>query len=70
MDTKTAARTAKMAVPMICHALPLIVLCGPLVIPGLWHAMAVNSELDYLRVLFACLWLSAGSSFVLRQNGQ
>ena len=27
-------------------------------------------ELDYLRVLFACLWLSAGSSFVLRQNGQ
>ena len=30
----------------------------------------VIRELDYLRVLFACLWLSAGSSFVLRQNGQ
>ena len=27
VDTKTAARTAQMAVPMICHALPLIVLC-------------------------------------------
>lgn len=26
VDTKTAARTAQMAVPMICHALPLIVL--------------------------------------------
>ena len=57
VDTKTAARTAQMAVPMICHALPLIVLCGPLVIPGLWHAMAVNSE---SWIIFVCCLLVCG----------
>lgn len=66
VDTKTAARTAQMAVPMICHALPLIVLCGPLVIPGLWACHGYQfRELDYLCVLFTCLWLPVGSSFVL-----
>ena len=62
VDTKTAARTAQMAVPMICHALPLIVLCGPLVIPGLWHAMAVNSE---SWIIFVCCFFAFKLSHIL-----
>lgn len=51
VDTKTAVRTAKMAVPTAWHVLPLIVLCGPLMIPGLLHTMMVNSE---GWIVFAC----------------
>lgn len=57
VDTKTAARTAKMAVPTMCHALPLIVLFGPLLIPGLWHAMAVNSESWIAFVCCLLVWV-------------
>ena len=70
VDTKTTVRTAKMAVPVIWHVLPLVLLCGPLSIPGVWHAMTVNSEGWIAFVCCLLVWFClAGAALIYGKMG-
>lgn len=70
VDTKTAARTAKMAIPTVWHVLPLAVLCGPLAIPGLLRAMMVNTESWIVFVCCLAAWFClSGAALIYSRMG-